>query len=470
SAADPSGDIEPIGLLNKVWISNQRIGLRHPRSYAFWINIDAYYRKWNREWLPQIERHRPRFDEASLEDIRRFIEFLEVQRRQRSIYAALGVAYAANFIGLLAHLLTRWTRGVPDDTIGILTSGIDHSLTHDENVEVEGLMECARAHPAVRQAILEGRFAELADVDGGPRFLAAFEKFRAQRPHRGCSDRDILQPRWGDAPDILLAQLQSMLSLAHHTRSEAARARTVERRLEREREVLAEVGRGPLGAFRKAFFTRVLRAAQRYWIQRDNQRHSFDRYFYELRQSYRAIGARFADQGLLQAVDDVFFLGKTEIYACLDGTLRAEHVTARATWRRAWWEMLKGSEPPSFLRDNLPYVFESTQDDGDGGLKGMGGAPGTVTGPVRLIRSLSELGRVEEGEILVTQAIDPAWTPIFGLIGGVISEEGGILSHATVLGREYGIPVVIGVREAMAALKDGDRVSVNGTTGVIRRQ
>jgi pyruvate,water dikinase len=214
----------------------------------------------------------------------------------------------------------------------------------------------------------------------------------------------------------------------------------------------------------------VLRAAQRYWIQRDNQRHSFDRYFYELRQSYRAIGARFVEQGLLKAVDDIFFLGKTEIYAHLDGLLRAEHLTARAIWRHAWWDSHKGSEPPLFLKDNLPYVFDSAHEEADGSLKGMGGAPGIVTGPVRLIRSMGELGRVEEGEILVTQAIDPAWTPIFGLIGGVISEEGGILSHATVLGREYGIPVVIGVREAMVMLKDGDRVNVNGTTGVIRRQ
>jgi pyruvate,water dikinase len=87
---------------------------------------------------------------------------------------------------------------------------------------------------------------------------------------------------------------------------------------------------------------------------------------------------------------------------------------------------------------------------------------------VRHVRALAELSVVAPGDIVVTHAIDPAWTPVFGIIGGVISEEGGMLSHATVLGREYGLPVVIGAAGATALLHDGQQVRIDGTTGLIK--
>jgi len=77
---------------------------------------------------------------------------------------------------------------------------------------------------------------------------------------------------------------------------------------------------------------------------------------------------------------------------------------------------------------------------------------------------------VQPGDIVVTQAIDPAWTPVFGIVGGVISEEGGMLSHATVLGREYGLPVVIGAIGAAGMLAPGEIVTVNGSAGTVRRE
>jgi phosphohistidine swiveling domain-containing protein len=87
---------------------------------------------------------------------------------------------------------------------------------------------------------------------------------------------------------------------------------------------------------------------------------------------------------------------------------------------------------------------------------------------VRRVKSLAELDRLRPGEILVTYAIDPAWTPVFTTIAGVVSVEGGMLAHAAVLGREYGLPVVLGVREATSRLADGDRVRIDGTLGTIQ--
>src|SRR6185437_16208853 len=158
---------------------------------------------------------------------------------------------------------------------------------------------------------------------------------------------------------------------------------------------------------------------------------------------YQAMGRRLAERGALSSRDHVFFAAKTEIYDHLAGKLPAERLKARADWRRAWWNRMKGFEPAAFLKGNLPYQPDRpARELGEGDLGGVGGAPGIAEGPVRLIRTLAELGSVEEGEIL---------------------------SHATVLGREYGLPVVIGAAGAAAAFREGDRVEINGTTGIVRR-
>jgi phosphohistidine swiveling domain-containing protein len=201
-------------------------------------------------------------------------------------------------------------------------------------------------------------------------------------------------------------------------------------------------------------------------MHRDNQRHTFEPYFYSLRQSYLAIGARLAGLGILERADDVFFLGKHEIYAHADGKLSDARLTARSRWRRSWWETATRDEPPSHLLGYRPHDPASAVTS-TGGLEGAPGAPGVATGPVRIINSLQELGRIQPGDVVVTYAIDPAWTPVFGIIAGAISVEGGMLAHAAVLGREYGLPVVLGLREATTRLKEGMRVRIDGTSGAV---
>jgi pyruvate,water dikinase len=318
----------------------------------------------------------------------------------------------------------------------------------------------------VRAAIVAGRFDSLGTLPEGSSFIGEVDAFRRRHAHRGSSDRDIYQLRWGDDRESLLRQVAVMLGLGPNADPEAAHARAAQRRKAREREVLARVARGPWGFLRRRVFERVLRATQRYMIHRDNQRHTFEPYFLELRRAYSAIGARLAEQQALEQADDIFFLGKTEIYDHLDGRLDAARLRNRASWRREWWQRVTKQEPPAHLQGNQPFEPQSGAAP-SADLMGSGGAPGVVTGPVRVIASLQQLYLIRAGEILVTHAIDPAWTPVFSTIGGVISVEGGMLAHAAVLGREYGLPVVVGAAGATSRLKDGDIVRINGTTGAV---
>ena len=102
------------------------------------------------------------------------------------------------------------------------------------------------------------------------------------------------------------------------------------------------------------------------------------------------------------------------------------------------------------------------------GLHGTPGSRGTATGPARIVRGPADFVYVRPGDILVCPFTDPAWTPLLSIAAGVITEQGGVLSHAAIVAREHQIPAVLAVPDATRRIPDGARVTVNGTTGQIQ--
>ena len=113
-----------------------------------------------------------------------------------------------------------------------------------------------------------------------------------------------------------------------------------------------------------------------------------------------------------------------------------------------------------------PVVKYVVADAPAGALIGSPVSPGVVEGTVRVIRD-PQTETLNPGEILVAPFTDPGWTPLFINAGGLIMEIGGIMTHGSVVAREYGIPAIVGVRGATTALQTGQRVRVDGNRGVI---
>ncbi|MFG1837080.1 PEP/pyruvate-binding domain-containing protein [Micromonospora sp. NPDC049175] len=106
---------------------------------------------------------------------------------------------------------------------------------------------------------------------------------------------------------------------------------------------------------------------------------------------------------------------------------------------------------------------------GEGGQARTGtpGSPGRATGPARVVRGPADFARVRPGDVLVCRTTDPAWTPLFGVVAAVVTEIGGLLSHAAIVAREQGLPAVLAVPDATTALPDGALVRVDGSTGLV---
>jgi pyruvate,water dikinase len=100
-------------------------------------------------------------------------------------------------------------------------------------------------------------------------------------------------------------------------------------------------------------------------------------------------------------------------------------------------------------------------------LNGAAASPGTVEGIARVVRSLSEVADIREGEILVCGSTSPAWAPIFSKIRATVTDVGGVMSHAAIVCREYGLPAVVGTGRATSEIRTGQLIRVNGTEGLV---
>lgn len=180
------------------------------------------------------------------------------------------------------------------------------------------------------------------------------------------------------------------------------------------------------------------------------------------------LGERLVEQGLLRQTDDIFFLTTAELEDLVTGN--TQDWTVVITTRRTERERHATIEVPDTVQDWTAINHQTMPRDHSNEncvLSGMPISIGTVTGPVRLIRSTADWSKVMPGDILVVPVIDPGLAPLFGLAGGLIAEMGGTLSHGAIIAREYGLPTIANVEGAIVRLSDGSRVRLDAGSGTI---
>jgi pyruvate,water dikinase len=209
----------------------------------------------------------------------------------------------------------------------------------------------------------------------------------------------------------------------------------------------------------------------------------------------REFGALLARFGFFEDADDVFYLQRNEVLDALTDLRIAWSAGTDPVGGRYWKpivahrkdliDRLKQWTPPPALGPAPDSVQEpmtimlwgvTTEHvqswlDGAGAsttrLKGFAGSPGIAEGRARIVLNLEDLDRLEDGEILVAPVTNPSWTPIFGRIAAAVSDIGGVMSHAAIVAREYGLPAVVGTGFATTVIKTGQRIRVDGSEGVV---
>ncbi len=292
--------------------------------------------------------------------------------------------------------------------------------------------------------------------DAPAEIRAAFSGFLARHGHRCVRESELREKTWGENPVQLIRTIQKRVSLRenlHHTSSSDTGTTQFLRHLPFVQRLILKA---------------IVPAARKAVARREITKGLSIRMVSEIRTGYRALANKMFQEGLLEDTDQVFFLTHEELGQLI--RTRDESWKEKASKRRrllAETAKLKFNE----ICFGIPEPIESTPDiqATDGQLKGTPVSRGIIEGTIRCIHSLDEAEKLKEGEIMAASFTDIGWTPYFSIIGGLITEIGSPLSHGAVVAREYGIPAVVGVKGALNYFRDGERVRLNGDTGIVEK-
>jgi pyruvate,water dikinase len=490
----------------------ERVEYFQRRAGYYFEHWDEIYAKWKQKMealiaeitelrVPDLPEYEP--DELMLEDERNtaFYDILDAYGRTLRMgdlmwqhhFELLLLGYGAYVA--FSDFCKASLPDIPDQHIAQMVAGID-VLLFRPSAELRRLAKLA-IDSGVDDAFVEGRSpaeidGALEQTDAGKAWLAALEEIKDPWFNMATGDGLYHYFRsWYDDPSIAYA------SVVGHVRAlkEGDEVERPTEELARERERLAQEYGNLLDEETRATFHELLGLSRMVFPYVEEHKFFCD-YWFLTRwwNKVREFGALLAAHGFLEDGEDVFQLGRHEVSAALDELLLTwatggaplgptywPPIVAR---RKALLERLAGWTPPPALGATPEAITDpmsimlwgvTTQrvlawaqaEKGGGQLTGAPASPGIVEGRARVLVDVEQIAAVRDGDILVCPITSPAWAPIFSNVKGVVTDIGGVMSHAAIVCREYGLPAVVGTGRATAEIETGQLIRVDGTSGVV---
>ena len=371
--------------------------------------------------------------------------------------------------GILADaLLRRLATPFAEKTdLAALTPGLQGNVTTEMGLAVGDLADAAHDFPALAEHLRRTDLSALErlrveHLPGGASFLKNWHEFLGLYGSRAPSEIDLSRPRWREDPTSLLNMLAGNLeSPARGEHRIRAARQAVEAQAAGERVIRAS------GSLRGSLVRHLLRVIRTYLPLREHLKFLIVRVLDKIKPVLLEAGGVLTERGQLEMKDDAWFLTFPELRDALADSSQALLELIAARHRRFQHEARLA--PPRGVTSDGEQIRVSHAGDHvpEGALAGQGVSAGVVEGVVRVIFHPNE-AVLRPGEILVAPFTDPAWTPLFVAAAGLVTEVGGLMTHGSLVAREYGIPAVVGVADATQILRTGQRVRVDGDLGYVQ--
>lgn len=354
--------------------------------------------------------------------------------------------------------------GLPDaDALALTTlRALPGNVTTEMDLALWAVAQTIRADADAAAALATGEPAALAaSYLGGTLPVVAQDAvagFMDRYGMRGVSEIDLGAPRWRDRPEAVFRTLASYVAIDPADGPDVA----YERGRGAAEAAVARLAAAstPAQARQLRFLASRVRAM---FGARETPKFTLIRVFGLLRTALDASGSDLVAAGILDAPDDVYFLHVDELRGAFGRRDLRPLVAERRLVRER--EQRRTRVPVMLVGDGRTF-YDAGAGDSDADLTGLGVSPGVIEGVARVVHDPATSG-LQPGEILVCRGTDPAWTPLFLTASGLVTEVGGLMTHGSVVAREYGLPAVVGVVDATLRLADGPRVRLDGTAGTI---
>lgn len=451
------------------------------------IYAEKFLDWWHERYLPEILNNLQYldnypYDKASIPELLILLEdALDIQERHFKIHWILNLAQFQAFLQFRAVYKEVLGEEDPDNIGKILVSVEDRNW--DSLRELWKLKENIKAKPSLRNCFTLDKpseiLRELEKTEEGKEFLNELASYQKEYGYKAIYTHEYIYPTWIEDPTPIIEMLKTYLDTDYNFHE------AYEKCLKERDEAIAEMFSRVKDEEGKAKLQKALDLALRMAPLTPDHHFYIDQGTYaRMRLVLINIGKALVKAGILENPDDTIFLRYEELrQIAINPSLfdvkelvrkrRQEREEAFKVRPPDWvgtvtrWSLY---EEPYKTLWGFPEKFEKAAAKAEevvDVVRGLPASPGVVEGTARYVVSPEEFDQVQPGDILVCKMTNPAWVVVFTKIAGLVTDAGGVLSHPAVVSREFGIPAVVGTSNATRKIKSGNRIRVNGNTGVV---
>lgn len=347
-----------------------------------------------------------------------------------------------------------------------LNKSLPGNVTTELGLELGDLADTARKYPEVIDYLEKANtisfYEELLKVHGGLEFKEELESFLKKYGMRCTGEIDITKARWNEDPTQIIP---SIISNIRTTSPNEHREKFNQGKIEAEqaeKEILSK-----FSYFESKKISRLVKLYRNLMGMREHHKFVLVILMDIYKRAIMEEARTFTGKGMLQHEKDVFYLTLDEVID-LEESGFLDGLQEVIEERKKQYELNKNLTVPRVITSEGEIITGKglgikTQE---GAFTGTPVSAGVVEGVARVVLKLED-AKLNPGEILVTSYTDPGWTPLFTSAVGLIIEVGGMMSHGSVIAREYGIPAVVGISEATKIIKTGQKIRVDGNAGYV---